>query len=103
DRVIRKAPVGFGDQRVSAQRTVLSDERRDLHVRRTADGAHTLVGEPPMVLIVYQQAALDELPSIGIGGERESAVLVRHEIVRAAGHRLLAIEQEQLLEVTIPY
>ena len=54
-----------------------------------------------MVVIVAEEASLHELAAIGVGGERERAERVGHELVGARGVRLLAVKEQELLKAAL--
>ena len=56
-----------------------------------------------MLVIVDQQTAIDEAAAVCIARERESSILVGHELVGTclvSGEQLLAVEKQEFLEVS---
>jgi len=97
----REPTVRIGDEIVTAEGAVSLRERRELHVGSATDDAAPLLRQLPAVFVVHQQPALDELATVRVRRERKGSELVRHEVVGRARRRLLAVEEQQLLEVEL--
>jgi len=72
-----------------------------VRIGRAANSTSTLIRELPLLLVVDEESALDQFPSICVRGERERAEFVRHEVVQPVGVLLLAVKEQKLLEIEV--
>ena len=101
DRVIGVAAISLSHQRIAAQTFMLLRKPPDFLPYRCCHGRGFATGlrQLPTAFLIGEQATLNQSPLIRVGCKRKSAIAVRDEFITRCLLQLLAIKEQQLLEI----